>query len=603
MAIINKIAEYNRIAASFLRHPPDPKLSALAIAWYRRSLEVEPNCIKTHLALAQAYHQIGQLPEAWDCCKKAATIHPESLLPDFYRCMLQVPIVYRQPEEVWHSRQEYRQQLMALGEKIDQAIPESVAALAEAVGRITPFYLAYQGEDDLDLMGLYGQLITRIMAARYPQWAGCSENQPIVHGLSQSSDPPKPPLKRGASGSPPFRKGGFGGDRSQLILTTPQWAQSLPSVAPKPNEAIRVGIVSGHFYRHSIWKDVIKGWIAQLDRQKFHLIGYALNKTEDEETEFARNCLAKFVTGSHTTEEWGQLIQADESHILLYPEVSMNTKAIQLSALRLAPVQVTTWATYVTSGLPTIDYCLSAALLEPEQAEEQYTEKLVRLPNLSMYYTPLEETLSSEQRQDFGLRSSAVAYFCPQSLFKYLPQYDWFYPRIAQAVGDCQFIFLKHKTSEALTKIFSKRLQNAFAVEGLDMQQYVVMQPALSHASYHRLNDLADIFLDSIGVAGATTTLEGIAYNLPIVTLPGEFLRGRVSSGILRKMQVTETIATSPEDYVEIAIRLGKDAPFRERVRARMAENKHKIYGDRACIEGLENFLENVGSFHVSKRS
>lgn len=541
MAIINKIAEYNRIAASFLRHPPDPKLSALAIAWYRRSLEVEPNCITTHLALAKAYRQVGQLPEAWDCCKKAAAIEPESLLPDFYRCMLQVPIVYRQPEEVWHSRQEYRQQLMALGEKINRARPEAVAALAEAVGRITPFYLAYQGEDDLDLMRLYGQIITQIMAARYPQWA-----------------------------------------------------QSLPSVAPKPNEAIRVGIVSGHFYRHSIWKDVIKGWITQLDRQKFHLIGYALNKTEDEETEFARSCLAKFVTGSHTIEEWGQLIQADESHMLLYPEVSMNTKAIQLSALRLAPVQVTTWATYVTSGLPTIDYYLSGALIEPEQAEEQYTEKLVRLPNLSMYYTPLEETLSSEQRQDFGLRSSAVAYFCPQSLFKYLPQYDGFYPRISQAVGDCQFIFLKHKTSEALTKIFTKRLQNAFAVEGLDMQQYVVMQPALSHASYHRLNDIADIFLDSIGVAGATTTLEGIAYNLPIVTLPGEFLRGRVSTGILQKMQVTETIATSPEDYVEIAIRLGKDAPFRERVRARMAENKHKIYTDRACIEGLEDFLENA---------
>jgi len=534
-------AEYNRIAASFLRHPPDPKLSALAIAWYRRSLEVEPNCIKTHLALAQAYHQIGQLPEAWDCCSKAAAIDPESLLPDFYRCMLQLPIVYRQQEQVSQSRQQYQQQLIALGEKIDRAIPETVAALAEAVGRITPFYLAYQGYDDLELMRLYGQIVTRIMAARYPQWA-----------------------------------------------------RDLPIVPPKPNEAIRVGIVSGSFYRHSIWKDITKGWIAQLDRQKFHLIGYALNKTEDEETEFARSCLAKFVTGSHTIEEWGQLIQADESHMLLYPEVSMTTKGIQLSALRLAPVQVTTWATYVTSGLPTIDYYLSGALLEPGQAEEQYTENLVRLPNLSMYYTPLEETLSSEQRQDFGLRSSAVAYFCPQSLFKYLPQYDWFYPRIAQAVGDCQFIFLKHKTSEALTKIFTKRLQNAFAVEGLDMQQYVVMQPALSHASYHRLNDLADIFLDSIGVAGATTTLEGIAYNLPIVTLPGEFLRGRVSSGILQKMEVTETIATSPEDYVEIAIRLGKDAPFRERVRVRMAENKHKIYADRSCIKGLEDFLEHA---------
>ena len=538
---LTKATEYNRIATSFLQHPQDPRLSALAVAWYRRSIEVEPNCIKTHLALAEAYRHLGQLALAWDCCDKAAAINPESLLPDFYRCMVQLPIVYRQQEEVLHSRQQYWQQLMALGKKIARTKPEAVAALAEAVGCITPFYLAYQGDDDLELMRLYGQIITQIMAARYPQWA-----------------------------------------------------QSLPIVSPKPNEAIRVGMVSGHFYRHSIWKDIIKGWIARLDHNKFNLIGYVLNKTQDEQTEFARSCLAKLVTGSHTTEEWGQLIQADSPHILLYPEVSMNGKAIQLSALRLAPIQVTTWATYVTSGLPTIDYFLSGELIEPERARQQYVEKVVLLPNLSIYYTPLEETPSSEQRQDFGLRSSAVAYFCPQSLFKYLPQYDWLYPRIARGVGDCQFIFMKHKTSEALTKIFTKRLQDAFAVEGLDLQQYIVMQPALSHASYHRLNDLADIFLDSIGVAGTTTTLEAISYNLPVVTQQGEFLRGRVSSGIVQKMGVTETIATSPEDYVEMAIRLGKDAAWRERVRAQMAENKHRIYGDLACIEGLENFLEHA---------
>ena len=153
---------------------------------------------------------------------------------------------------------------------------------------------------------------------------------------------------------------------------------------------------------------------------------------------------------------------------------------------------------------------------------------------------------------------------------------------------------MKHKTSEALTKIFAKRLLYAFAAEGLDMQQYVVMQPKLSHAGYHRLNDLADIFLDSIGYAGGTTTLEAVSHNLPAVTLPGELLRGRISTGILQKMGVTETIATSPEDYVDLAIRLGKDATWRQGVRARMAENKHKIYGDLACIEGLERFLENT---------
>ncbi|MGK7902155.1 MAG: 16S rRNA (guanine(527)-N(7))-methyltransferase RsmG [Hormoscilla sp.] len=47
---------------------------------------------------------------------------------------------------------------------------------------------------------------------------GCGQNPLIVLGPDQSSDPPKPPLKRGASGSPPFRKGGFGGDRNARMI-------------------------------------------------------------------------------------------------------------------------------------------------------------------------------------------------------------------------------------------------------------------------------------------------------------------------------------------------------------------------------------------------
>jgi hypothetical protein len=154
-----------------------------------------------------------------------------------------------------------------------------------------------------------------------------------------------------------------------------------------------------------------------------------------------------------------------------------------------------------------------------------------------------------------------------------------------QAVGNCQFVFLKHKTSETLTKIFVKRLQRAFSAVELNMADYVVMQPALTDAAYHRLNDLADVFLDSLGTAGTTTTLEAITYNLPIVTLPGEFMRGRVSHGILKQIGVTETIATSVDDYIEIANRLGTDVSWRQKVRKLMEQNKHKVYGDMACIE------------------
>ena len=513
----------------------------LAIAWYQKSLAVDPQHVETYLALARAYHQLGQYSQALHHCNQALLIQPESLTARYYRCMLQLPIMYADRRPVAKSRRQYEHELVQLDQAIKSATPQAITELVEAIGTVTSFYLIYQGYNDTALQRYYGALIARVMAACYPQWS-----------LTPQVDP------------------------------------------PKTSEPIRIGIVFGHFHQHSVWKVIVKGWISQLNKNRFTLFGYSLGDRQDSETDIARKHLTRLVEGPNSLEQWCEIIHADRPHILIYPEVSMKKAAIQLSALRLAPVQCTAWGTYVTSGLPTMDYFLSGAQIEPDDAEQQYTEKLIRLPELGIHYTPPQIEPAPLQRQDLGLRSSAIVYLCIQSLFKYLPQYDAIFPRIAQAVGDCQFVFLKHKTSETLTNMLIKRLQHAFSAVDLDMANYVVMQPALTDAVYHRLNELADIFLDSLETAGTTTTLEAITYNLPIVTLPGEFMRGRVSYAILKQIGVTETVATSVDNYIDIASRLGRDLLWRQKVRQRMARNKHKVYNDMACIEGLETFLSTV---------
>jgi len=53
--------------------------------------------------------------------------------------------------------------------------------------------------------------------------------------------------------------------------------------------------------------------------------------------------------------------------VLLYSEIGMDGVAAQL--LRLAPVQCNNWGHPVTSGFPSLDYFLSSALMEPEDAK------------------------------------------------------------------------------------------------------------------------------------------------------------------------------------------------------------------------------------------
>ena len=49
-------------------------------------------------------------------------------------------------------------------------------------------------------------------------------------------------------------------------------------------------------------------------------------------------------------------------------------------------------------------------------------------------------------------------------------------------------------------------------------------------------------------------------------------MRGRHCAAILRMLDVPETIATTIDDYVAVAIRLGRDNQFRQAISSRMAK-------------------------------
>jgi predicted O-linked N-acetylglucosamine transferase (SPINDLY family) len=100
--------------------------------------------------------------------------------------------------------------------------------------------------------------------------------------------------------------------------------------------------------------------------------------------------------------------------------------------------------------------------------------------------------------------------------------------------------------------------------------------------------------LDSIGWSGGNTTLEAIAQDLPVVTHEGQFMRGRISAGILRMMGMPETIASTIDEYVALAVRMGADPAWRMALKDRVAIDKERLYRDRTCIAALEAFLERA---------
>jgi predicted O-linked N-acetylglucosamine transferase (SPINDLY family) len=197
--------------------------------------------------------------------------------------------------------------------------------------------------------------------------------------------------------------------------------------------------------------------------------------------------------------------------------------------------------------------------------------------------------LEPKTRQDFNLPSDKIIYLCCQSLWKYLPQYDYVWAAIAKQVPDAQFIFFT-RFGKGITSQFQTRLERAFEAYQLNWQDYCSIYSAMQYEQYLQLNQVCDIFLDSFAWSGGITSIDAISCNLPIVTCPGELMRGRQAYGILKQLKIEETIAKDPAQYIQIAIRLGLEPNWRKAIQAKIRRNWHLVFEDLSAVEGLESF-------------
>jgi protein O-GlcNAc transferase len=507
-----------------------------AIAQYEAALRLDPNSFMVHYNCGVALRGETRIAEARAHFARAFALRPEFLEAELAWCMAELPALYENESEIAGRRDAYAGRLARLCADVEGA--RAPAVLVDAIGSHQPFYLPYQGFDDRELQTRYGQLVCKIMAARY--------NTPV--------------------------------------LPTP----------PGPRQPVRLGIVSGFFRQHSNWKIPIKGWLKMLDRDRFQVSGYYTSADRDGETDAAAALCNRFVQGPMSLDEWRRTILDDAPHILIFPEIGMDNVSAQLAAQRLAAVQCASWGHPVTSGFPTIDYFISSDLMEPAGAADHYSERLIRLPNLSIYYEPSDVPVAEIDRAEMGLRDNAVVYWCCQSLPKYLPQFDQVFARIAAEVPDSQFTFIEFGGGRGVTAMFRARLDRAFEAVGLDAGDHCIFLPRLAPDRFVAAIGRCDVVLDSIGWSGCNSVLESFVHNLPIVTFAGEMMRGRHTAAILEMMEIRETTAQTIDEYVSIASLLGRDPGKRNRLSAEIAANKHRVYRDRDCIAALEAFLEGA---------
>jgi predicted O-linked N-acetylglucosamine transferase (SPINDLY family) len=240
-----------------------------------------------------------------------------------------------------------------------------------------------------------------------------------------------------------------------------------------------------------------------------------------------------------------------------------------------------------------MDYYLSAELLEPAGADKHYTESLVRLPGLGVHYKPLPVSRAEPDLLALGIDGNRTVFFSPGAPFKYSPRHDWVFVEIAQRTEDCQLVFVTGPSVD-VTALLHGRLRAAFSSAGLDFGRHVRLIPWLDRANFHGLMKRADVFLDTIGFSGFNTVMQAVDCGLPVVTREGRFMRGRLGSAILDRMGLSDLVAKTENEYIDLAVKLAGDPHYRNQVRERMGQAHAILYNDIEPVRALENFLEQA---------
>ena len=378
-------------------------------------------------------------------------------------------------------------------------------------------------------------------------------------------------------------------------LPPAQLAHSPALPAPSPvggstPQRFRLGLVSAHVHDHSVFNAILRGWLEHLDAGRFDISLFSLGSTHDEMTRAATDTVEDFVTGPRPIAEWAQAIRGRRLDALIYPEVGMNETTLALAASRLATRQFVAWGHPETSGLPTMDGYLSAAAFEPSGAEAHYTERLVRLPHLGVHCRPYRVEAQSVDLEQWAIRRDGPLFICPGVPFKYRPEDDVLLVEIARRLGRCTFLFFRHEIAE-LSERLHARIAAAFRNAGLDPARHLALIPWQPRTGFFALLRQADVYLDTLGFSGFNTMMQAMECHLPCVTFEGQFMRGRLGSGILRHLGLHAWVADTREQYVERAVQLGTSATCRQSARDAIRQAEARAYGDVHAVQALANVL------------
>ena len=558
-----------------------------AESFYQKALEAKPDLPEAYNNLGNVLKEQGRLDEAIRNYHNALALRPN--YPEAYnnlgnayqekKALADAIRVYQQALRIDQSNYKTYSNLGSAYQK-DGQLYRALSCYKKALELQPEFAEAYNNAGNLLLeIGEIHQALESYQRALhfYPDYAVAHSNLLLAMNYQPALDPHKY-----------YRQTQIWWQQHGKVTATPL----KPSPCSDLDRPLKIGYVSPDFYQHSVsffYLPLLKAH----NHRRVEVFCYSDVIAPDHVTAEIQGLCDHWrpITG-WPDKTVARRVREDAIDILVDLAGHTSRNRLRVFAHKPAPVQVT-WLGYPnTTGMPVMDYRLTDDIADPlGQGDDYHSETLIRLPQGFLCYQP------PKAAPDVNRLPARITGGITFGSFNNLPKIHGkviaLWAQIMQRVPGSRLILKCKQLADESTR---QRYYDLFSHRGIGCDRIILLPWAASTTGHLSVYHQVDIGLDPFPYNGTTTSCEALWMGIPVITLQGNRHSGRVGASLLTRLGLTELIAESEAQYVQIATDLAADGDRLDMLRAGMRQRMRasKLLDDASFARSMEKVFRRM---------
>lgn len=334
-----------------------------------------------------------------------------------------------------------------------------------------------------------------------------------------------------------------------------------------PQRRLRIGMISDGFSNHPVGR-MITLMLESLSRYEFELFAYSTNNFEDPLTRRIKQSVNHWASIAHLTDEqFAERIRSEKIDILIDLAGHNAGNRMRTMALQPAPLLVKWVGGLInTTGLSAIDYLLSDSIESPPGEDAFYTEKLIRLPDDYICFTPPEYVPEIGNLPALENGHITLGCFNNPTKINEVVLTEW--ARIMHELPNSRLLL---KGMQYNSEDLCQRVRAIMVEQGIEAERLMIEGPS-PHRELLQTYNRIDIALDPWPYSGGLTTCEAFLMGVPVVSLPGPTFAGRHSATHLVNAGMPELVVDSWDEYRARVLELASDLDSLSTIRRHLRE-------------------------------